>query len=227
MEYTNIYPNQRQGQSQPSPIHPNNPYFHFPGQQYTSPEQYSFPQQPFNPQAHYQQPQPQSQWQQPQSQQAPSTPRYSHSPQEPPRDSLSPATYNSSDSYLTPSPRSSNPDSSAVWAATSSTRWITPRESPLIGSEALNPTSVWLPSTDFTFNSNGNGNLHAQPNGSGMSAKSATSENDAWATSTAIGKRRRTDEKEKLKAGACKHCKRLKVCRLLLSLSGTEIGRLR
>ncbi|KAG8742281.1 hypothetical protein FRC10_001705 [Ceratobasidium sp. 414] len=209
MEYAHPYPNQRRGPPQPNLTNAyyNQPLAFLGQQQYPSPEQQTFPQQPFNPQIQTQNlyPQSQLQWQQPQPTPTsagylPAIPRYSHSPQEPPRASLSPPTYtSSSDSFLSPSPVS-NPDLNTSWT---NTRWESPS---LTGSDVaqMSPSPVWGASSDFTFNGNG-------INGQTPSPNSATSDNEHWAIGTARGKKQRTEEKEKAKSGACRHCKRLKM----------------
>ncbi|KAG8704585.1 hypothetical protein FRC08_002160 [Ceratobasidium sp. 394] len=213
MEYVHAYPNQRRGTVQQSMT---NAYYNQPAvflgqQQYTSPDQQTFPQQPFNPQIQtqtqnlYPQSQSQSQWQQPQQTPTsagylPTAPRYSHSPQEPPRASLSPPTYtSSSESYITPSP-TSNPDLNVPWT---NTRWESPS---VTGSDAIkmSPSPVWQTTNDVLFSGNG-------VNGQAPSPNSAVSDNEHWAIGTARGKKQRTEEKEKVKSGACKHCKRLKM----------------
>ncbi|KAJ1304155.1 hypothetical protein OPQ81_008555 [Rhizoctonia solani] len=159
-----------------------------------------------------------STWQQPQYYNNPS-------PQDSSRATLSPPnTFNthnySSSDYLTPSPRSSHPDS---WSA-SSNQWVSPHESPVMDSVNVPPSNGWNGNTaEFAWNSGLPAVPSAQkraveprpmslaPSSSDQRSTSGASDNDTWAISTAVGKRLRTGEKEKAKSGACKHCKRLKM----------------
>ncbi|CAE6498442.1 unnamed protein product [Rhizoctonia solani] len=148
------------------------------------------------------------------------------SPQDSSRATLSPPnafnTQGYSSDYLTPSPRSSHPDS---WSA-SSNQWVSPRHSPTMGSTSV-PPNGWNGNTpDLTWNSGVPTSPVAPsplkrsleprptslaPSSSDQRSASGASDNDTWAIATATGKRLRTGEKEKGKSGACKHCKRLKM----------------
>ncbi|KAF8748733.1 hypothetical protein RHS01_10579 [Rhizoctonia solani] len=120
------------------------------------------------------------------------------------RNPLSPNAFNTqgySSDYLTPSPRSSHPDS---WSA-SSNQWVSPRESPIMASAAAPP--AWnANAAEVTWNSGIGTFLLCY-----LRSTSGASDNDTWAITTARGKRLRTDESQKVKTGACKNCKRLKM----------------
>lgn len=102
--------------------------------------------------------------------------------------------------------------------------WSAPRESPTGGDEV----PAWVGHKEFTWTANGNGNGNSLPspstNGGHTPAdqRSVSGGSEAWAVSTAVGKRQRTNEKEKAKSGACKHCKRLKVCVFVSGLDGRD-----
>ncbi|QRW23088.1 Fungal specific transcription factor domain [Rhizoctonia solani] len=149
------------------------------------------------------------------------------SPQDSARATLSPPnafnTQGYSSDYLTPSPRSSHPDS---WSA-SSNQWVSPRESPIMASAAAPP--AWnANAAEVTWNSGigsfppllpgpkktldpRQASLAPTTSSSDQRSTSGASDNDTWAITTARGKRLRTDESQKLKTGACKNCKRLKM----------------
>ncbi|KAL5638649.1 hypothetical protein ACGC1H_003117 [Rhizoctonia solani] len=126
-------------------------------------------------------------------------------------------THGYSSDYLTPSPRSSHPDSWSV----SSNPWVSPHESPIMGSA---PSSTWN-GTTTELNSPSGMPLMRQsqkrtlesrptslaPSSSDQRSTSGASDNDTWAISTAVGKRQKTGANEKVKSGACKYCKRLKM----------------
>ncbi|CCO32232.1 hypothetical protein BN14_06286 [Rhizoctonia solani AG-1 IB] len=151
-----------------------------------------------------------------------------HSPQDSSRATLSPPnpfnTQNYSSDYLTPSPRSSHPDS---WSA-SSHQWVSPRESPIMDNANWNgnPAEItWnsgvanvaplLPGPKRNLDPR-QASLAPTTSSSDQRSTSGASDNDTWANSTARGtKRARMDDGQKAKAGACKHCKRLKVCESL------------
>ncbi|QRV81483.1 Fungal specific transcription factor domain [Ceratobasidium sp. AG-Ba] len=201
MDYAQMYPNQRPAQ---------NAYYnqHQQQQQYTG-QGYPYPQQQQQQQA-YAEPTLNSyqQWQQQHAQYQPQPPRYSQSP----RQSLSPPYTgpSSSEPHMTPSPLSSTMDH--PWSGGVSTRWITP--SPLISPESVDPvvgtTTAWPPSGEFTFKNTIAGNGNISPSGTGTSTGD-DKDNERWAIGTARGKKQRTDEKEKARSGACRHCKRLKM----------------
>ncbi|GAB1527393.1 hypothetical protein RhiTH_010568 [Rhizoctonia solani] len=149
------------------------------------------------------------------------------SPQDSARATLSPPnafnTQGYSSDYLTPSPRSSHPDS---WSA-SSNQWVSPRESPIMASAAVPP--AWnANAAEVTWNSGigsfppllpgpkrtldpRQASLAPTTSSSDQRSTSGASDNDTWAITTARGKRLRTDESQKVKTGACKNCKRLKM----------------
>ncbi|CAE6465310.1 unnamed protein product [Rhizoctonia solani] len=150
------------------------------------------------------------------------------SPQDSSRATLSPPnpfnTQGYSPDYLAPSPGSSHPDS---WSA-SSNQWVSPRQSPTMGSVNAPPTNTWNGNTtDFTWSSPAYADPPAPPpenralevrptslapSSSDHRSTSGASDNGSWAAATATGrKRQRMGEKEKTKGGACKHCKRLKM----------------
>ncbi|EUC56134.1 fungal specific transcription factor domain protein [Rhizoctonia solani AG-3 Rhs1AP] len=141
---------------------------------------------------------------------------YYPSPQE---SSLSPPsafnTQGYSSDYLTPSPRSSHPDSWSV----SSNPWISPHESPIMGNA---PSTTWNGTMAESSSPSGMPLMRQKrglesrptslaPSSSDQRSTSGTSDNDTWAISTAVGKRQKTGANEKGKSGACKHCKRLKM----------------
>ncbi|CUA76993.1 Conidial development protein fluffy [Neurospora crassa OR74A] [Rhizoctonia solani] len=149
------------------------------------------------------------------------------SPQDSSRATLSPPnsfnTHGYSPDYLTPSPRSSHPD---LWSV-SSNPWVSPHESPIMGSTNAAPTTSWNGNnTEFNWPPGASTvpplphppkrpldsrPTSLAPSSSDQRSTSGASDNDTWAVSTAVGKRMRTGEKEKAKSGACKHCKRLKM----------------
>ncbi|KAH7325153.1 hypothetical protein B0J17DRAFT_682370 [Rhizoctonia solani] len=146
------------------------------------------------------------------------------SPQDSSRATLSPPnpfnTQGYSSDYLTPSPRSSHPDS---WSA-SSNQWVSPRQSPIMGSVNAPPTNAWNGSTAWSAPAYTDPPAPAPekralemrptslaPSSSDHRSTSGASDNGSWAATATGRKRQRMGEEEKTKGGACKHCKRLKM----------------